>query len=135
MVGFDHPRIGLFAWSGSGARLAIRVVLTFKGDIRGATLRDAPHDFQASAGLVGPAARRPRLRTVGWACSVQGFGTGAGPGVVAQRESTRLITWVSRVRFPSTTRRSRLRSRLLRDADNVSTWARGERSTGRSALA
>jgi hypothetical protein len=73
-------------------------------------LRDAPREFQASAGLVGPAARRPRLRTVGWACSVQGFGTGARPSVVAQRESTRLITWLSRVRFPSTTRRSRLRS-------------------------
>ena len=32
-----------------------------------------------AAGPVGPAARLPRLRTVGGACPVQGIGTGAGP--------------------------------------------------------
>ena len=60
----------------------VEVGSTPTGVSRGAAHPGAPQDrlFKQAAGPVGPAARLPRLRTVGGACPVQGIGTGAGPG-------------------------------------------------------
>jgi hypothetical protein len=73
--------------------------------------------FKQAAGPVGPAACPPRRETIGRARPVQGIETGAGSGRGSSvGQSTRLITWTSRVRLPPTTRRNRL------STDSAETW-------------
>src|SRR5262245_31114691 len=91
--------------------------------------------FRQAAGPVGPAARLPRLRTVGGACSVQGIGTGAGPG----RGSSEVEHQAGNLGVAgSTPVHNTPRSadnRLLGDVENVSTTGpEGNGRPDRSAL-
>jgi hypothetical protein len=86
--------------------------------------------FRQAAGLVGPAARLPRLRTVGWACSVQGIGTGAGLGRGSSEVEHQAHNLGVAGSIPVHNTPQSAGNRLLGDVENVSTWAQGERSAG-----
>jgi hypothetical protein len=80
-IGIGHSRSDPARTCGAGFASLPCEWFDFQGkhSRRGPAAR-AARFFRQAAGLVGPAARLPRLRTVGPACAVQGFGTGAGPG-------------------------------------------------------
>ncbi len=88
----------------------------------------AARTFRQATGLVRPAARLPRLRTVGMARSAQGFGTGAGSG----RGSSEVEHQAHNLGDTGSTPVHATRggpNRPLRDAENVSTT--GPEGTGR----
>ena len=100
-------------------------------------LRDAPLDFSGKR-LVpsGPRRALPRLRTVGGACSVQGFGTGAGPsrGSSEVEHQAHNLGVTGSTPVHKTPRSAE--DRLHRDAENVSTTEpEGDGRPRRSALA
>ena len=76
----------------------------------------------------GPRRVLPRLRTVGRACSVQGFGTGAGPG----RGSSEAEHQVFNLGVTGSTPVHRTRSRLKTDCSGTLKTSRplGPRGTG-----